>query len=169
MACPLFPLLKASLQGWRDYYCDSADQWHDCARYRLSLTGEPVPISLLPNGAAARHLEAATGPARPTQAQPHPTQTQGHPAQAQAYPAQAQAYPAQAYPAQAQAYPPPQAQPPGADPWAPEAGAWSQPTPTPTPTPAPTPTPPPSARTPREPGRKRGWWARLTEWMRSPA
>lgn len=60
--CPLFPLLRASLQGWRDYYCDSEDQWLGCARYQVSLTGERVPISLLPNGARARHLEdAATG------------------------------------------------------------------------------------------------------------
>ena len=44
--CPLFPLLNASLRGWRDYYCDSEDRWLDCARYKLSRTGQPVPISL---------------------------------------------------------------------------------------------------------------------------
>ena len=59
--CPLFPLLRASLQGWRDYYCDSGHQWQECARYQKSLTGEPVPISLLPNGVVARHLEGTLG------------------------------------------------------------------------------------------------------------
>lgn len=58
--CPLFPLLRASLRGWREYYCDSDDQWLGCARYQVSLTGERVPISLLPNGARARHLEDVT-------------------------------------------------------------------------------------------------------------
>lgn len=63
--CPLFPLLNASLQGWRDYYCDSTDRWQECARYKMSLTGERVPISLLPNGHHATHLkreyESVTG------------------------------------------------------------------------------------------------------------
>lgn len=54
--CPLFPYLRASLQGWRDYYCDSEDRWLDCARYKVALTGRPVPISLLPNGRDAQHL-----------------------------------------------------------------------------------------------------------------
>ena len=57
-ACPLFPLLKSSLQGWRDHYCDSEDRWLECARYQMSLTGERVPISLLPNGHQALHLAA---------------------------------------------------------------------------------------------------------------
>ncbi len=60
--CPLFPHLNASLQGWRDYYCDSTDRWQTCARYKLSLTGERVPISLLPNGHRASHL---AGPPEP--------------------------------------------------------------------------------------------------------
>lgn len=55
-SCPLFPLLKSSLQGWRDHYCDSDDRWNECARYQMSLTGERVPISLLPNGHHALHL-----------------------------------------------------------------------------------------------------------------
>jgi hypothetical protein len=59
--CPLFPLLKASLRGWRDYYCDSEDRWHDCARYKLSLTGQLVPITLLPNGHDAQLLRPDTG------------------------------------------------------------------------------------------------------------
>jgi|NGEPerStandDraft_6_1074524.scaffolds.fasta_scaffold18963_5 hypothetical protein len=48
--CPLFPYLNASLAGWRDVYCDSATRWRDCARFKLSRTGEPVPLALLPNG-----------------------------------------------------------------------------------------------------------------------
>ncbi len=54
--CPLFPLLNASLRDWRNYYCDSADGWQQCARYQLSRTGQLVPITLLPNGADAVHL-----------------------------------------------------------------------------------------------------------------
>jgi hypothetical protein len=59
--CPLFPLLNASLRSWRDYYCDTKDGWRGCARYKLSLTGVLVPITLLPNGASAQHLRAAAG------------------------------------------------------------------------------------------------------------
>jgi hypothetical protein len=59
--CPLFPLLNASLRGWRDYYCDSADRWHDCARYKMSLTGQLVPITLLPNGHDAQLLRPDPG------------------------------------------------------------------------------------------------------------
>lgn len=60
--CPLFPLLRSSLRGWRDYYCDTEDRWLDCARYKLSLTGQLVPISLLPNGREAHHLRNAPEP-----------------------------------------------------------------------------------------------------------
>ncbi len=63
--CPLFPLLNSSLQGWRDYYCDTGDRWQDCARYKLSLSGERVPISLLPNGHHAAYLAQAPGVANP--------------------------------------------------------------------------------------------------------
>ena len=76
VGCPLFPLLKASLQGWRDYYCDSADQWHECARFKLSLTGERVPITLLPNGRHAQHLGRPTSTGRPVAAQPGQTPRQ---------------------------------------------------------------------------------------------
>jgi hypothetical protein len=54
--CPLFPLLNTSLRDWRNYYCDSEDGWRGCARYKLSTTGQLVPITLLPNGADALHL-----------------------------------------------------------------------------------------------------------------
>jgi hypothetical protein len=48
--CPLFPYLNASMAGWREAYCDSADGWSDCARYKRSRAGQPVPLALLPNG-----------------------------------------------------------------------------------------------------------------------
>jgi hypothetical protein len=58
-ACPLFPLLNASLDGWRRCYCDSRDGWRQCARYQQSLRGQYVPLSLLPNGHDASHLQSA--------------------------------------------------------------------------------------------------------------
>lgn len=140
--CPLFPLLRASLQGWRNYYCDSEDRWLDCARYELSLTGERVPISLLPNGAVARHLERQADAGRPGPADPGQATRQ---------------------------VPPPHS-----------------PAPFETPAPARLHQPPPPAQisqpvdSPAEHGQghghrrrasspKRGWWARLADWMRNPA
>lgn len=55
--CPLFPLLRGSLQSWRGYYCDTESTWLECARYEVALTGNPVPISLLPNGKIAPQLD----------------------------------------------------------------------------------------------------------------
>jgi hypothetical protein len=60
-ACPLFPLLNASLDGWRRCYCDSADGWRDCARYQQSLRGQYVPLSLLPNGHDASMSQGTGG------------------------------------------------------------------------------------------------------------
>ena len=48
--CPLFPHLNASLAGWREAYCDSESGWNDCARLKLALSGQKVPLALLPNG-----------------------------------------------------------------------------------------------------------------------
>ena len=82
-SCPLFPYLRSSLQGWRDYYCDSAHEWHDCARHRMSLTGERVPIALLPNGKTARYIDftdnaaSPSGPSTPTPT-PTPSVPQSH-------------------------------------------------------------------------------------------
>lgn len=76
-SCPLFPLLNASLAGWRSHYCDSVDGWRECARYRLSRTGQLVPITLLPNGADAIHLKgipAADGSDPETLSQASPSQ-----------------------------------------------------------------------------------------------
>ncbi|PWI11785.1 hypothetical protein DIZ27_03435 [Streptomyces sp. NWU339] len=149
--CPLFPLLRASLQGWRDYYCDSVGQWHDCARYQLALTGEPVPISLLPNGARARHLEPvadANGPG-----------ANGADANG----------PGGANPSQAPRQTPPPApeRVPPFEPVPPSAPALHhQPSPR-----IQTPHPPDrvARHTRRAPRSKRGWWARLADWMRGPA
>jgi len=49
--CPLYPHLRGAVDGWRTRYCHSEDAWKSCARYELSLQGEPVPLALLPNGA----------------------------------------------------------------------------------------------------------------------
>jgi hypothetical protein len=71
--------LNTSLRGWRNYYCDSGDRWLVCARYQLALKGQPVPISLLPNGKQAHHLDwlgssdigqAQQAPPRPSPARP---------------------------------------------------------------------------------------------------
>ncbi len=193
--CPLFPLLRASLQGWRDYYCDSVDQWHDCARYQLSLTGERVPISLLPNGATARHLEGTSGASRSSA-----TNSAQTPRQAPRPPQQPQPQPQpDAWSQSIPAGPPEPASPgpeqPGSAAWfgaAPAAPAPSgQPSPhAPSPhTPSPhtlaaytpsfhaqaphPPTPQPSGRTARPSGQaasaKRGLLGRLADWMRGPA
>jgi hypothetical protein len=77
--CPLFPLLNASLRGWRNYYCDSADRWHDCARYKLSLTGQLVPITLLPNGHDAQFLRPDPGTDRSDATEPQPASRQAPP------------------------------------------------------------------------------------------
>lgn len=60
-ACPLFPLLNASLDGWRRCYCDSSDGWRGCARYQQSVRGQYVPLSLLPNGHDASRSQGIVG------------------------------------------------------------------------------------------------------------
>jgi hypothetical protein len=148
--CPLFPLLRASLQGWRDYYCDSEDQWLGCARYQMALTGERVPISLLPNGARARHLEEVT-----TGTGPSGAAGPGH-------------------------KPPQTPSPDPSGPVIEVGGAAAQVGPTSSTIPAsayrssPAPQIPqspdrPSRRAARSARSKRGWWARFTEWMGGPA
>jgi hypothetical protein len=68
--CPLFPMLRASLRSWRDHYCDSEDRWRSCARYQLAVTGQLVPISLLPNGKEVEHLRRAADQSGAAEAQP---------------------------------------------------------------------------------------------------
>ena len=79
--CPLFPLLNASLRGWRDYYCDSEDRWRDCARYKWSLTGQLVPITLLPNGHDAQLLRPDPDAGRSSAADPRHAPSQPPPSQ----------------------------------------------------------------------------------------
>ncbi|MEU3553473.1 hypothetical protein [Streptomyces fragilis] len=182
--CPLFPLLRESLRGWRDYYCDSNDQWRGCARYKMSLTGERVPISLLPNGAQARHFEDAGdagGTCAPASGQAPPQAVRREPWS----PQDAYGEPQGAYP-----YREPQGaygtQPPSGRPPAPSGLRVAAPesvTPWATETPSvpltlgrPSPSPhtarhhaPPAQQAPRASRPKRGLWARLTDWMSRPA
>lgn len=50
-SCELFAqfALNPALKVWQIHYCDS-DQHARCARYQMSLQGQPVPLNLLPNG-----------------------------------------------------------------------------------------------------------------------
>lgn len=168
--CPLFPLLRASLQGWRDYYCDSEDQWLGCARYQVSLTGERVPISLLPNGASARHLEnGATGQNR-SAAYPERGPQQAPPPQHHPWPPENASWsqPAPTRP------PEPSAPAPAAAGTVDQFGLTSPTIPVshyrPSPSPQPFQSPErPSRRTAHRPRPRRGWWARFTEWMGGPS
>lgn len=53
--CPVFPKLTLTLAFWKTMRCDTEDRFTGCARYRLKAAGEPVPLTLLPNGT---HLSA---------------------------------------------------------------------------------------------------------------
>ncbi|GEL18451.1 hypothetical protein PA7_22880 [Pseudonocardia asaccharolytica DSM 44247 = NBRC 16224] len=139
--CPLFPLLNASLRGWRDCYCDTEDRWRDCARYKLSRTGRLVPISLLPNGHDAVHLGRAPDAERSGAAEPrHAPPAQLHPGP-----------PSPFEPAPTPVRPP-----------QPSATAHVSQLPG---------IPPARSRRPAQQARgsKRRWWARLIDWMRGPA
>ncbi|MEE4246118.1 MAG: ankyrin repeat domain-containing protein [Kangiellaceae bacterium] len=48
--CELFVqfALNPALEIWQKHYCHDANQ--SCARYQLSKSGKPVPLTLLPNG-----------------------------------------------------------------------------------------------------------------------
>lgn len=48
--CDLFPLLMLAdtLQIWMKSYCDS--DYNACERYKISLEGRLIPLTLLPNG-----------------------------------------------------------------------------------------------------------------------
>lgn len=157
--CPLFPLLNSSLRGWRDYYCDSADRWHDCARYKLSRTGQLVPITLLPNGHDAQLLRPdRSGPAEPGHAlkQAPPSQLSSGSPETAVPMARFEAGPA---PAPTRLLEP---SPPSEVPQLLES-------------PPAVPQPPghPPARLTRPARRTHGstrrWWTRLTDWMAAPA
>lgn len=168
--CPLFPLLRASLQGWRTYYCDSQDRWHDCARYQLSLVGERVPISLLPNGVQARHLEPATDEGRPDAADTRHASRQAPPPGPDRWPSETATW-SQPGPGR-----PPEWSGPGTA--SPEMTAPFAATPPPEPVWRHQPSPPAQFPRPSEglarharpaSGSKRGWWARFADWMKGPA
>jgi hypothetical protein len=42
--------LENGLYQWKVSFCNSDTNWESCARFRRSMSGEPVPINLLPNG-----------------------------------------------------------------------------------------------------------------------
>lgn len=56
--CPLFPKLRDSLIAWRHAYCDDDTAWTGCARYTMSLTGQTVPLALLPTGKMVSHFSS---------------------------------------------------------------------------------------------------------------
>jgi hypothetical protein len=161
--CPLFPLLNASLRGWRDHYCDSADRWHGCARYKLSRTGRLVPITLLPNGHDAQLLRPDPGVDRSGAVKPRHAPRQAPSSQLNSGSPETAVPMARFEPGPAPAptqllEPSPSAevpQPPGSPPAVPQ----------------PPKRPPARLTRPARPahGSTRRWWTRLTDWMTGPA
>jgi hypothetical protein len=172
--CPLFPLLNASLRGWRDHYCDSADRWRDCARYKMSLTGQLVPITLLPNGHDAQLLRPDSGAGRSGAAEPRHVPGQAPPSRLDSEPPGTAVSIPRFEPAPASAGPLepfPSAQVPQ-----PESGPTSAPARLLEPSPlSPVPQSPgrPPARLTRRVRRAHGstrrWWTRLSDWITGPA
>ncbi|MEU6799887.1 hypothetical protein [Streptomyces neyagawaensis] len=70
----LSSLINQGLAGWRSCYCDNEDNWCDGARYRVALTGERVPITLLPNGRHAHHLAPRPAPTASERRGPDPAE-----------------------------------------------------------------------------------------------
>jgi hypothetical protein len=54
----MYALLKLSgtLKTWQSRYCQA--DYTECARYKLSTLGKPVPQNLMPNGATLRLANA---------------------------------------------------------------------------------------------------------------
>jgi hypothetical protein len=150
--CPLFPKLNASLSGWRDAYCDSDSGWKSCARYTQSLTGQAVPITLLPNG---KYAHTVTRSGVGAQAPQQRSRFESLPRVGAIRPGT----PFEDAPAPVRA-------PAASSPW----DALPSPVLVRTPTPAPTPAPR-QARTPPNPATpaRERWWTRLVNWMRGPA
>jgi hypothetical protein len=59
--------VNSALKVWKAFYCEG--KWHECARYKLSTEGKPVPSNLLPNGKEL-DLEKLTGAAPMSPAKP---------------------------------------------------------------------------------------------------
>ena len=137
--CPLFPLLNASMRGWRDSYCDSEHRWRECARYQAASRGQLVPISLLPNGADVGHIRRAAERAAEAEGTQAPPVHSGSPEAAWFEPA-----------------PEPVRRPEPA-----------RPRPNPRPPENPSARSAPDQRQGRPV--KRRWWQRFAEWMRGPA
>ena len=173
--CPLFPLLNASLRGWRDHYCDSEDRWHDCARYKLSLTGQLVPITLLPNGHDAQLLRPDSDPDGSGAVKRKQASRQAPPTRVKAGSPAATVTVGRFEPVPTPA--------PALTPTSEQTSAPAEPLdesspPAPVPQPAQNPTtvpqsPAPPARVTRPARRVRGsvfrWWTRLLDWMAGPA
>jgi len=148
--CPLFPLLNASLRGWRESFCDSEARWRECTRYQLASRGQLVPISLLPNGADARHIRNAaerSAAAEPTPPAPLISGAPGSEAWFEPTPIPESARPVEA---------PVQRHEPS-----------SQSRANRVPNTPPAPERKPQSTRPRS--SKRRWWTRLAEWMRGPS
>lgn len=148
--CPLFPLLNASLRGWRESYCDSEARWRECTRYKLASRGQLVPISLLPNGADARHIRNVaerSAAAQPTPPAPLISGAPGSEAWFEPTPIPESARPVEA-PVQRH-----------------EPSSQFQANRVPRTPPAPE----RKLQSTRPRSSKRRWWTRLAEWMRGPS
>ncbi|BAU48770.1 hypothetical protein SVA_2220 [Sulfurifustis variabilis] len=80
-SCALFPVisLSSALKIWQTFYCDGRHE--TCERYKLSLAGQPVAASLLPNG---KLLDVANdGPRPAAEARPGAPTTRVAPAQSE--------------------------------------------------------------------------------------
>ena len=159
--CPLFPKLNASLRGWRDAYCDSDTGWQSCARFTQSLTGQSVPITLLPNGkyahAVARATNLVDAPQRSRFESVPPTGAAAPGSPFEAAPPQA---PARVAPS---IWDDPASAPRSARlPTLPRAAAVESPVLVRPAKPVRQPPPPPTPA-------RAGWWTRLVDWMRGPA
>ena len=51
--CPLFPLFATDglLKIWQIRYCDSEKKYPTCERFKRNSRGEPMPKTMLPDGA----------------------------------------------------------------------------------------------------------------------
>ncbi len=58
--CPMYPVIKlsGSLKVWQTRYCQAA--YAECARHKLSVAGQRVPQTLMPNGAYLKLARASS-------------------------------------------------------------------------------------------------------------